>query len=495
MSSHEHYDESIMKPEMKTEERDISVASEGPNSEFLALQRRAIWKIDLIVIPLLTMFYLLSFLDRANIGNARVAGLQKDLKMTNLEYSTVLTITYVPYIACELPSNLIIKKIGPHRLLPGIVFLWGLVTALQGLVHNYSGLIATRFFLGLTEGGLLPGIVLYMSAFYRRDQLQLRLAMLFSATSLAGAFSGLLAAAIIKLDGRHGRPGWAWIFILEGVFTAVFGLFSFAVMPASPRQVRALSKEETEAVAEMLRLDGNDTTHHEPFSWSSILSAFKAPHVILLCIPLFFSGVTLFGLAFFTPSIVNSLGYSPVRTQLMTVPPYAVSFVVSLSLAYVSDRYKMRGPVLFVTGVIATAGYAIYLVHTNKHVLYGSLFLQIVGAYASAPTLSAWMANNAQPYYRRATAIALAFVFSNLGGIVSTWIFTNPPRYTVATRSNLAFAIGLCVFAVIIDIYFILQNRRKAAILASPDYGKNGEDSTEEQKRLGDRHPKFMYIL
>ncbi|QRW03728.1 major facilitator superfamily transporter [Ceratobasidium sp. AG-Ba] len=381
MSSHEHYDESIMKPEMKTEERDISVASEGPNSEFLALQRRAIWKIDLIVIPLLTMFYLLSFLDRANIGNARVA-----------VFHTLHVNSF----------NLIIKKIGPHRLLPGIVFLWGLVTALQGLVHNYSGLIATRFFLGLTEGGLLPGIVLYMSAFYRRDQLQLRLAMLFSATSLAGAFSGLLAAAIIKLD---------------------------------------------------------------------------APHVILLCIPLFFSGVTLFGLAFFTPSIVNSLGYSPVRTQLMTVPPYAVSFVVSLSLAYVSDRYKMRGPVLFVTGVIATAGYAIYL------------------AYASAPTLSAWMANNAQPYYRRATAIALAFVFSNLGGIVSTWIFTNPPRYTVATRSNLAFAIGLCVFAVIIDIYFILQNRRKAAILASPDYGKNGEDSTEEQKRLGDRHPKFMYIL
>ncbi|KAG9103803.1 hypothetical protein FRC06_007922 [Ceratobasidium sp. 370] len=495
MSSHEHFDESSTKMEMKADEREATMASEGRNSEFPALQRRAIWKIDLIVIPLLTMFYLLSFLDRANIGNARVAGLQKDLKMTNVQYSTVLTITYVPYIACELPSNLVLKKIGPHRLLPGIVFLWGLVTALQGLVHNYSGLIATRFFLGLCEGGLLPGIVLYMSAFYRRDQLQLRLALLFSATSLAGAFSGLLAAAIVKLDGRHGRPGWAWIFILEGVFTSIFGLFALAVMPASPRQVRALTTAETEAVAEMLRLDGNDTTNHEPFSWTSVLSAFKAPQVLLLCIPLFFSGVTLFGLAFFTPSIVNSLGYSPVRTQLMTVPPYAVSFVVSLCLAYVSDRYKIRGPILFVTGVIATAGYSIYLVHTDKHVLYGSLFLQIVGVYASAPTLSAWMANNAQPYYRRATAIALAFVFSNLGGIVSTWIFTNPPRYTVATRLNLAFAAGLCVFAVIIDLYLIDQNRRKADVLASPDYGKNGEDSMAEQKRLGDKHPKFKYIL
>lgn len=494
MSSKEYHDESSTKMDAKIE-HDSSVASESKNSEFLATQRRAIFKIDLIVIPILTMFYLLSFLDRANIGNARVAGLQKDLKMTNREYSTVLTITYVPYIASELPSNLLLKKVGPNRLLPGIVFAWGLVTAFQGLVTSYSGLIATRFFLGLCEGGLLPGLVLYMSNFYRRDQLQLRVALLFSATSLAGAFSGLLAAAIVNLDGRHGRPGWAWIFILEGVFTSVFGIFAFFVMPASPRQVLGLSNAETEAVAEMLRQDGNDSTGHEPFSWSSVLSACKAPQVVLLCIPLFFSGVTLFGLAFFTPSIVNSLGYSPVRTQLMTVPPYAVSFVVSLGLAYVSDRYRIRGPVLFVTGVIATAGYAIFMSYTDKHILYGSLFLQIPGVYASAPTLSAWMANNVQPYYRRATAVALAFVFSNLGGIVSTWIFTDPPRYVVATRLNLAFAVGLCVFAVVVDLYLIAQNKQKANVLARLDYGRNGEDSVEEQKRLGDKHPKFKYML
>ncbi|KAH7341994.1 MFS general substrate transporter [Rhizoctonia solani] len=497
MPSHEYYDESSTKTEAKIT-TDSSV-SESRRSEFEALQRRATLKIDLIVIPILTMFYLLSFLDRANIGNARVAGLQKDLHMTNKQYSTVLTITYVPYIVCELPSNLLLKKLGPHRLLPGIVFAWGLVTAFQGdyacLVHNYSGLIATRFFLGLCEGGLLPGLVLYMSYFYRRDQLQLRVALLFSATSLAGAFSGLLAAAIVNLDGRHGRPGWAWIFILEGVFTSLFGIFAFFIMPSSPRKVIGLSAAETEAINEMLRLDGNDGTGHEPFAWSSVLSAFKAPQVILLCIPLFFSGVTLFGLAFFAPTIVNTLGYSPIRTQLMTVPPYAVSFVVSLILAYISDQYKLRGPVLFATGLIATAGYAIYLTTTDKHTLYGSLFLQIAGVYASAPTLSAWMANNAQPYYKRATAVALAFVFSNLGGIVSTWIFPDPPRFTTATRLNLAFAVGLCVFAVIIDLYLIAQNRRKANILASPDYGRNGEDSMEEQQRLGDNHPKFTYML
>ncbi|ELU40145.1 20S proteasome subunit [Rhizoctonia solani AG-1 IA] len=451
MSSNEYYDESSTKTETKiTTEQGSSVVSESRRSEFETLQ--------LFGLP--ACFIMIQ--DRANIGNARVAGLQRDLKMTNHQYSTLSN--SVPYIVCELPSNLLLKKLGPHRLLPGIVFTWGLVTALQGLVHSYSGLIATRFFLGLTEGGLLPGLVLYMSYFYRRDQLQLRVALLFSATSLAGAFSGLLAAAIVNLDGRHGRPGWAWIFILEGVFTALFGLFAFFVMPSSPRQVIGLSEAETEAINEMLRLDGNDGTGHEPFSWSSVFDAFKAPQVLLLCIP---QGQTHWLSKPFKRTIHREL------SRLLPGPHSVDDRPTICSLLRRANRLRVP------------------LAQTNRHVLYGSLFLQIPGVYSSAPTLSAWMANNALPYYKRATAVALAFVFSNLGGIVSTWIFPDPPRYTTATRLNLACAAGLCVFAIIIDLYLIVQNKRKEAILASPEYGRNGEDSAEEQQRLGDKHPKF----
>ena len=157
---------------------------------------------------------LLSFIDRVNIGNARVAGLQKDLKMTDFQYSLALTITFIPYIVVEIPAGLIVKRVGANNLLPVLATLWGLVTTLQGLVTSYPGLLAARFFLGLVEGGLLPGIVLVMSRFYKRDQLQLRLALLFTAASLTGAFSGLLASAIVGMDGLAGHKGWQWIFIL-----------------------------------------------------------------------------------------------------------------------------------------------------------------------------------------------------------------------------------------------------------------------------------------
>jgi len=157
---------------------------------------------------------LLSFIDRVNIGNARVAGLQTDLKMSDYQYSLALTITYIPYLAVEIPASLVLKRVGANILLPTIAVLWGLITTLQGLVTSYQGLLAARFFLGLVEGGLLPGITLVMSRFYRRDQIQLRMTLLFSASSLAGAFSGLLASAILGMDGRAGHRGWQWIFIL-----------------------------------------------------------------------------------------------------------------------------------------------------------------------------------------------------------------------------------------------------------------------------------------
>ena len=134
--------------------------------------------------------------------------------MTDYQYSLTLTVTYIPFLAVEIPASLVLKRVGANVLLPTMAILWGLITALQGLVTSYHGLLIARFFLGLVEGGLLPGITIIMSRFYKRDQIQLRITLLLATSSLAGAFSGLLASAILGMDGRAGHKGWQWIFIL-----------------------------------------------------------------------------------------------------------------------------------------------------------------------------------------------------------------------------------------------------------------------------------------
>lgn len=148
------------------------------------LESQTVFRLDILLVPMMCAIYLLAFLDRANIGNARIAGLQEDLGLTDRQYqtgtsprhnvshhrltdiSTAITVTYVPYILAELPSNLIFKRVGAKIMLPTMCFCWGLVTTLQSLVRNYAGLLACRAFLGLCEGGMFPGIVLYLSGMF-----------------------------------------------------------------------------------------------------------------------------------------------------------------------------------------------------------------------------------------------------------------------------------------------------------------------------------------
>ncbi|KAL2870537.1 putative MFS transporter [Aspergillus lucknowensis] len=451
-------------------------------------------RLDFLLMPMTLILYLLAWLDRANVGNARVAGLDTDLNLSDYQYKIAITVTYVPYIAAELPSNLILKKIGPRILLPTLCTAWGLVTILQCESRNFSGFVACRFFLGLCEGGLFPGIVLYLSGFYRRHELQVRIALFFSAASLSGAFSGLLAAAIQQMDGIRGLRGWQWIFILEGLFTVCFGLFSYAMLPNSPESVITFKPQHTAHCLKRLQLDAN-LFEDDKVTLRKVLSVFKDVHVLLACAVLFCSGTCLFGLAYFSPSIVQAMGYGSTRTQLMTVPPYAVAFVVTMIIAYIADRYRQRGACAFVTTAVALVGAAMMLNGRSIAVRYSALILLVTGIYASAPCLISWVPNNSAGHVRRATAVALGFISTSSGGVMSTWIYPkdSAPYYQLGARFNLALTViplvGLVAQVLLLRQLNARKESRKAEILA----GLEGLSSEEQFEVLGDRHPDYRY--
>lgn len=174
-------------------------------------ERKIITRIDWRVLPFLCILYLLAFLDRVNISNANVFNLSKDLNLRNIEYNTALVIFFVPYVLAEIPSNILLKRFKPHVWLAANMFLFGFTTCMQGLVQSYSGLLACRFFLGLFEAGMFPGCFYLIGMWYRRSEAQKRFSFFFSSTTLAGAFGGLLAAAIGKMDGLRGYSGWRWV--------------------------------------------------------------------------------------------------------------------------------------------------------------------------------------------------------------------------------------------------------------------------------------------
>jgi MFS family permease len=177
-------------------------------------ESRLVRRIDLIVLPPVTLVYLLSFLDRSNVGNAKLEGLTDDIKMTGDQYLTGLTLFFIGYVIFEVPCNVVLKLWRPELWLPTLAVIWGTVAALQGVIQNLPGFYLARFFLGVTEAGLFPGIVFYLSMWYKRNERQFRVALFFSAASLAGAFGGILAWGIAHMKGVGGYNGWRWIFIL-----------------------------------------------------------------------------------------------------------------------------------------------------------------------------------------------------------------------------------------------------------------------------------------
>ncbi|KAK0445882.1 major facilitator superfamily domain-containing protein [Armillaria borealis] len=444
--------------------------AKGPNSEeshhsieLGAVSARRVWlKLDLFLLPVIAMFYFLSFLDRTNIGNARIAGLQRDLQMTNKQYSIALTVTYVTNLATELPSNLLLRVIG--------------------VVTSYGGLLACRFFLGVFEGGVFPGLVLYLTHFYPRSKMTTRIAAFFASASLSGAFSGILAYGIIRMDGVGGRAGWRWIFILEGAFTVAWGLMSYFLMPRDAMAARFLRPAEREYVTSQVAESGG-----ERFEWREVRKALVAPHVWIISVVFFFAGAVLFGLAFFTPSIVQSLGYTAARSQLMSVPPFATAFALSVVTAYLCDRFPVRGLVCIVTSIITLIGFIIFLTSSSAHTRYGSLFLSIPGVYAATPALASWNSSNSAPHVRRATAIAIAFILSSVGGILSTWLMgslSTAPKYVLGTRVMVAFSGGMSVGSALCLGYFMLMNKKKRKMQGQDVKGMDG-----------DLAPSFVYLL
>ncbi|KAJ3486621.1 hypothetical protein NLG97_g6576 [Lecanicillium saksenae] len=220
-------------------------------------ERRILTKIDFHVVPFLCIMYLLAFLDRVNIANAKVFDLAKDLHLEepgnpdSTKYNTALVIFFVPYCLFEIPSNILLKKFKPHVWLSINMFLFGFTTIMQGLITNYSGLLATRFFLGVFETGMFPGAFYLIGMWYKRSEAQKRYSFFFNSTTLAGAFGGLLAAAIGKMDGLRGYKGWRWIFILEGCPDRLRQLLH--LLPA-PRLTSGIPKTASEVAMPRVKL-------------------------------------------------------------------------------------------------------------------------------------------------------------------------------------------------------------------------------------------------
>ncbi|BBN18171.1 MFS transporter, ACS family, DAL5 transporter family protein [Marchantia polymorpha subsp. ruderalis] len=461
-----------------------------------AAERALVWKIDLRLIPYLTFLYLLSYLDRASIGNAKIEGLAVDLRLTDQQYLWTLTAFFFPYAFFEVPSNILMKSLRPSIWLPSIMIAWGTCMTLMGLVKNFEGLLTARFFLGVAESGLFPGVTYYLSCWYKKREYGVRTAIFASASPCAGAFGGLLAAGLAQLDGAGGLAGWAWIFIPEGLATVVAGLASFWMVPDFPDSATFLTQDERDRTIARLQADSQlSAGHFEAFHmrrlWTAIRD-WKTPVAMVIYMGLVGPAN---GLTLFLPSIIRDLGYTSTHAQLLTVPPYAVSFLVTVAVGLAGDKTGQRGKFAVPCALVAIVGYIMNIIPSSgPGVRYAGVYLAAVGIYPAVANSISWVANNVEGSYKRGIVMAIMISWGNLQGVVISNIYRakDAPQYVLGHCVVVGYLVIASIASACFSLALAAENRKRER--GERDYRiKTGTE--EERAEMGDLHPSFRYTI
>ncbi|KAK4459420.1 major facilitator superfamily domain-containing protein [Cladorrhinum samala] len=457
------------------------------------VDRRLLWKLDMKLMPWLCFLYLLAFLDRTNIGNAKIAGLSKDLGLSPQSYNATLTIFFVSYAIFEPVTNILLKKYRPSVFIPIIIVSWGACMLGMGFVKNWSGLMAARWFLGLAEAGLFPGVTYYLSCWYKRSEFGLRAAIFFSAAAISGSFGGLLAAAIEKMHGTANLPGWAWIFILEGLLTILAGIASFWMVHDFPDEATFLSEEDRRRVIHRLKADKQSSAEHEAYSNKALWDSLKDWKMWVGMVIYMGCDMPLYAFSLFLPTIIADMGWndSVIRAQLMSVPPYVAAALLTVVIGYIADRTRARGICNIAVSVVGIAGFIMLLVSENPAVKYVGTFLGALGIYPCISNTITWVANNTEGVYKRGVVMGFVVGWGNLNGIVSSNIFFNSPRFFEGHGAIIAF-LTLFLFGGSLLMTLLLRKENARRLRGERDHWVEGLTEREIQA-LGDKRPDFIY--
>ncbi|KWU42228.1 transporter [Rhodotorula sp. JG-1b] len=485
-----------------------------------AAEKRLIRKIDYKLVPFLSLLYLLSFLDRVNISQARLDGLEKDLGLKGNQFQIALLVFFVGYVVTEIPSNIALKHLKPSRFIPAVMLIWGIIMTLMGLCTSFGGLVAARFCLGLAESPLFPGICYYLVSWYKRDESNLRIAIFFSSATLAGAFGGILAWAISHMGGIGGKGGWAWIFIIEGLMTVVVALVSPWFIEDFPEDAKFLSPKEKEFVVHRLKQDVGAGGH---FDWRHVKSAFLDWKSYVFALIYIGIAMPLYALSLFSPTIIAELGkFNRPQSMLLSTPPYVLAFFITLASSFLSDRIKQRGYFNVFWMTVVCIGYAILLgidVVEKPGVAYFAVFLCVGGVAPCIANNITWTGNSFAGTLKRGTAMGIMFTTGNSGGIISSVVYRtqDKPKFIMGHAICLAFAAMAVFLSLFMRIYLAAENKRrdeKYGKVPESVIGANGietsavrddpvlrakfglEGMTEEEiELLGDKSPFFRYYL
>ncbi|KAJ1737167.1 hypothetical protein LPJ72_000743 [Coemansia sp. Benny D160-2] len=473
----------------------VVVPQSGPERE--AIVRRLKLKLDLRLVPYLALLYLFNALDRGNIGNARLAGLEEGTHLKGNDFYNALSFFYFGYTISQIPNMFILKKVTPAVLVGVTMILWGVCSTSMAAAKNYSQLVASRFFMGIFEAGVGPAAPIILSFFYLRHELAWRTALFYGSSTFAGAFGGLIAYGVAKSLTHDKLAPWQLLFVIEGIPTIFLGILTIFVLPNSPEKLERwfVTPEEKQVAIERSRSGHNADT--SLLDKRQLLAALKDYKNFFTCMIYIGLNIPLASYTSFLPTIIKEMGYTDVKAQLMTVPPYACAIVTVFSVCWCSDRTRNRGYHVAASALVACIGY-ILLISSNKlGANYTGACFVAMGLYPIIPLMLSWVANNHVGHIKRAISVAMLNTFGQCFATVGTQIYKTKtaPRFYMGYGVCLAFTVVMIVFSLSLSFVLKRENARRDAT-----HGEPKELTAEEQQEainsgIYDNHPSFRYYI
>ncbi|CAN6629880.1 high-affinity nicotinic acid transporter [Trichomonascus vanleenenianus] len=494
MTENEHTDQKIAVNVMADEERGEVLKVADARIHDPQAERKLCRKLDLRILPFIALMYLFNNLDKSNISNAKTDGIEEQLNMKPNDWNMLISIFYIPYVLCAFPITFVTKKFTAARVIPVLMLGFGSVSMAAAAVTNFGGIMTVRFLLGAFESAFFPGIIFYLSTFYRRAELARRLAVFYASANIANAFSGLLAFGFFQVEGH--LHGWQYLFLTEGSLTIVAAIIAFFYLPRTPATAKFFNEEEKALAFHRIQTDSTAVVG-ENVSIRDAVKVFAHPVTILWLLISICVGVPLNSVNNWLPQVIAALGQGTVKTNLLTVAPNVWGAICLLMLAFASDLTTLRFPFLMAAFGLECLGFLIYGViniKSNYGAAYFATFLMCSGPAASSVILVTWFNNNTPGETRRAVLSAVAVPLANAAGLISSNIFLpkDAPKYVLALGITAGFAGVAIILVAVAAFYMYIDNRRRNS---AQGVKWTYKDVSTEIMAEGPKHPSFRWML
>ena len=402
----------------------------------MEFENRALSKAAWRLVPFLGLLYFVSFLDRVNVGFAALQ-MNADLGLSPEAYGFGAGIFFLAYSALEVPSNVILEKVGARRWIFRIMLSWGVLSAATAFVWDEKSFYVLRFLLGAAEAGFFPGVIFYLSGWFPADMRARMIASFMAAVPFAGIIGAPISGAILGLHGMAGLAGWKWLFLIEGAPAVVLAFVVLALLPDGPNDARWLDAGEREAIsARLAREPAAD--HH------AIWPALRDLRLWLLALPYLGVVLTLYGLNFWLPQIVKAMGFTDLETGFLVALPYVVAAGAMILWGGRSDRLGERSTHFALAAALAATGFVAAAVLPGNLAVFVALTVATIGIYATfGPFWSIPPVFLGGP--AAAAGIALINSIGNLGGFAGPyligWVKQTTGSYSAAMAAFAAIAL------------------------------------------------------